>query len=132
MNRTVLLSCSECTGGPQCEITYNYLSFPMSATMLTDALSGNTESERFSLLVLYGFLTVAFALISIVNNCLAIETCLTWRKIRITPCDMYLTMYSVYSAIGMSLLGVVNVTALFSKDQLVSRRMVHCQFLSGS
>ena len=90
MNQSMLLNCSECTGGPQCEITYDYLSFSMSATMLTDALSGNTASERLGLLVLYGLLAVAFALIGIFSNILTIETCLAWRKIRITPCGMYL------------------------------------------
>ena len=128
-NSTVL--CKECTGGPQCEITYNYLSFSMSSSMSVDVLSAVTQEQHQFFLFLYTFLITFFVFVAIVNNLICIETFLKSTKIRITTCGVYLLVYSVYSLVGMCILEVITLVTLFFNDQLLSNSVLYCRFLPG-
>lgn len=120
--------CTGCTGGEFCQNRYYYVQYSMSSSMLINILMEESASTRLTLKFLFIFLFSLLTVVSFINSLLTLSTCFI-RKIRITICGLYIIIYSIFSFIGIALLEIIAVVALFYNDELNKYPVIHCALI---
>jgi hypothetical protein len=96
--------------------------------MLINILMEESASTRLTLKFLFIFLFSLLTVVSFINSLLTLSTCFI-RKIRITICGLYIIIYSIFSFIGIALLEIIAVVALFYNDELNKYPVIHCALI---
>ncbi|CAF1132952.1 unnamed protein product [Didymodactylos carnosus] len=118
-----MAKCPPCFTGLACKTRYNFLALAWAPSMSADIIHTVDDSEKSKLSTVYVTVVTVIVIISIINNLMTLETAFC-RKIRITPCGLYLIFNCICCLISIILVEILVVLMLFDHN------LFFCKYLT--